>query len=87
VLLSRDTENAMKPTAIDWSDCPLVEVVPGKVGGVPILIHSRVQADAIVENYEGGETVEDIADNFDLPEDHVRQVVAFAARQKTLQLQ
>ncbi len=36
---------------MDCSDCPLVEVVPGKVSGVPILKHSRVQADSIVENY------------------------------------
>ena len=23
-------------TGIDWTDCPLVEVVPGKVSGVPM---------------------------------------------------
>ena len=22
---------------VDWSDCPLVEVIPGKVSGVPLL--------------------------------------------------
>ena len=30
---------------IDWTGCSLVEVVPGKVSGVPILKGTRVQAD------------------------------------------
>jgi uncharacterized protein (DUF433 family) len=56
-------------SVMDWSGFPLVEVVPGKVSGVPILKHSRVQADSIVENFESGSPVEEIADNFDIPED------------------
>lgn len=39
---------------MDWSDCPLVEVVPGKVSGVPILKGTRLPADTILENYEDG---------------------------------
>jgi hypothetical protein len=27
----------MATTNIDWSDCPLVEVIPGKVSGAPLL--------------------------------------------------
>ena len=68
--------------AIDWSACPLVEVVPGKVSGVPILKHSRVQADSIVENYESGSPLEEIADNFDIPDDIIRAVLSYAAKHK-----
>jgi uncharacterized protein (DUF433 family) len=39
---------------MDWSGCDLVEVVPGRVGGVPILKGSRVLADSIMQNNEGG---------------------------------
>jgi len=63
---------------MDWSGCDLVEVNPRKVSGVPILKGTRVQADAIVENYEGGSDVEEIAENFALPETVVRGVLAFA---------
>lgn len=70
--------------SIDWSDCPLVEVDPFKLGGVPILVGTRMQADSIVENYEGGSPVEEIADNFEIPEETIRLVLEYAkAKQKT----
>jgi len=47
---------------VDWTGCPLVEVNPRKVSGVPILKGTRVQADAIVENYEDGSPIEEISD-------------------------
>ena len=71
-----------KKTVVDWSDCPIVEVVPGKVSGVPILKGTRVQADSIVENYETGSPVEEIAYNFDLKPEDIRAVLAYAARQQ-----
>ncbi len=67
---------------LDWSACPLVERVPGKVGGVPILKHSRVQADSIVENFESGSPVEEISENFAIPEDTIRAVLSYAAQHK-----
>ena len=72
-----------KKTVVDWSGCPIVEVVPGKVSGVPILKGTRVQADSVVENYEGGSPVEEIAYNFDLKPEDIRTVLAYAARQRT----
>ncbi len=64
---------------MDWTGCELLEVVPGKVSGVPILKGSRVQADSIVENAESGENVDDIAYNFDLNPEDIRQVLAYAS--------
>jgi uncharacterized protein (DUF433 family) len=37
---------------IDWSDCPLVEVVPGKVSGAPLLKNTRLPVAAIIGNYD-----------------------------------
>ena len=64
---------------MDWTGCNLVEVVPGKVSGKPILKHSRVTADAVLESYELGESVEDIAYSFTLNPDDIRQVLSYAA--------
>ena len=64
---------------MDWSGCPYVEVIPGKVSGVPLVRNSRVQADAVLENHESGESVEDIAYNFDLNPDDIRAVLAYAS--------
>jgi uncharacterized protein (DUF433 family) len=65
---------------MDWSGCSVVEVVPGKVSGAPILKGTRVQADSIMENYEGGSPVEEISENFGIPAATIREVLAFAFR-------
>ena len=65
---------------MDWSGCDVVEVVPGKVSGAPILKGTRVQADTIVENYEGGSPVEEISENFGISVATIREVLAFAFR-------
>jgi len=42
----------MATPTFDWSDCPLVEVIPGKVGGAPLLKNTRLPVDAITGNYD-----------------------------------
>ena len=37
---------------VDWSDCPLVEVIPGKVSRAPLLNNTRLPVDAITGNYD-----------------------------------
>ena len=63
---------------MDWSECSQVELVPGKVSGVPILKGTRVQADAVLGNYEAGETPESIAEMFQLDLQQVRAVLNYA---------
>ena len=69
---------------MDWSGCPYVEVIPGKVSGVPLVRNSRVQADAVLENHESGESGEDIAYNFDLDPEDIRAVLAYAEPSSTI---
>ncbi len=40
---------------------------------------SRVPADQVLENHDAGESVEEIAYNFDLKPEDVRAVLAYAA--------
>jgi uncharacterized protein (DUF433 family) len=37
---------------VDWTDCPLVEIIPGKVSGAPLLKNTRLPVDAITGNYD-----------------------------------
>lgn len=67
-----------QPPVIDWSECDLVEVDPEKVSGVPILKHTRIQADSIVENFDSGSPVEEIEDNFGISPDTIRALIAYA---------
>lgn len=63
---------------MDWGGCMDVEVIPGKVSGVPLVRGSRVQADSVVESFLLGESVEAIADDYDLERDIVENVLRFA---------
>ena len=37
---------------LDWSDCPLDEVIPGRVSGAFLLKKTRLPVEAITENYD-----------------------------------
>jgi uncharacterized protein (DUF433 family) len=58
--------------------------VAGKVSGRPVLKGTRVPADALVENFESGESVEEIAYNFDLNSEDIRQVLTYASVRQRL---
>ena len=63
---------------MSWSDCPVVETIPGKVSGVPLMRNSRVPAQTVVDNFNAGVDQDEIAKIFDLSEEDVREVIAFA---------
>jgi uncharacterized protein (DUF433 family) len=67
---------------MDWSGCSVIEVVPRKVSGLPVIRGSRVPADQVLENHDAGESVEDIVYHFDLNPDDIRAVLAYAARRQ-----
>ena len=49
---------------IDWMECELIERIPGKVSGQPIVRGTRILPDAIVNSYELGESVEELREGF-----------------------
>jgi uncharacterized protein (DUF433 family) len=65
---------------MEWTDCPLVDVNPEKVIGVPILRGTRMPAEAILENYTDGLAADEIAEVFQLPAESVRGLLAYAVR-------
>jgi uncharacterized protein (DUF433 family) len=65
---------------MDWSGCDIVEVVPGKVSGVPLVRNTRVPADTVLESAELGESAEEIAFNYDLQLEDVRTLLEYVPR-------
>lgn len=63
---------------IDWSGCPLVEAKPGVQSGAPILRGTRMPANAIVDNFDHGLSVDEIAEQFELPAESVKAIVTYA---------
>ncbi len=66
---------------LDWSQCPAVESMPGKVSGAWVLKGTRMPVSAIFENIEAGANIDDIMEWFDgLDREQVKAVIEFAAR-------
>ncbi|HEY3742151.1 MAG TPA: DUF433 domain-containing protein [Bryobacteraceae bacterium] len=81
-LVAAAPESVGGPTGvIDWSQCPAVESVPGKVSGAWVLKGTRMPVSAIFENLEAGANIDDIMEWFaGLDRDQVEAVIEFAAR-------
>ena len=68
-------------SVIDWSQCPAVESVPGKVSGAWVLKDTRMPVSAIFENLEAGANIDDIMEWFaGLDRAQVQAVIEFAVR-------
>ncbi len=64
--------------ALDWSQCPAVESIPGKVSGAWVFKGTRMPVQTVFENLEAGMSVDQITDVFDVTPDEVKAVIHFA---------
>jgi uncharacterized protein (DUF433 family) len=70
-------------TEIDWTGCELVERIPGKVSGRPIVRGTRIMPEAIVSSYEHGESIANIREGFPALSVHqIEQLIQFARAQR-----
>ena len=68
-------------TALDWSRCPAVESVPGKVSRAWVFRGTRMPVSAVFENLEDGVTIDELIKLYDgLTREQVQAVLEFAAR-------
>jgi len=67
--------------ALDWSQCPAVESIPGKVSGAWVLKGTRMPVSVIFENLKAGANIDEIMEWFEgLDREQVEAVIEFAAR-------
>ena len=67
--------------ALDWSQCPAVESVPGRVSGAWVFRNSRIPVAAVFENLEDGMSIDEIVRLYDgLTREQVQAILEFAAR-------
>ena len=66
--------------ALDWSKCPAVESIPGKVGGAWVFKGTRTPVSLVFENLEAGLTLREIVEMFPVSKDEISAVLEFAAR-------
>ena len=73
---------------IDWTACELIEQIPGKVSGRPLVRGTRILPDAIVDSYDLGETIEELREGFpSLTVSQIRRLIEFAHAQRGRSLQ
>jgi uncharacterized protein (DUF433 family) len=76
-------EDEMVWTEIDWTTCELIEQIPGKVSGRPIVRGTRILPDAIVDSYDLGESIDELHEGFPaLSVEQIKRLIEFAHAQR-----
>ncbi len=64
---------------IDWTACELIEQIPGKVSGRPIVRGTRIMPEGIVNSFDMGESIEDIHEDWpSLSIAQIKRLIDFA---------
>ena len=66
--------------SLEWSQCPAVERVPGKVSGAWVFKGTRTPVAVVFENLEDGMTIDEVLEQFLVTREQVKAVLEFAAR-------
>jgi len=66
--------------SLDWSQCPAVESIPGKVSGAWVFKGTRMPVKAVFENLEAGMSVDEITEVFDVTREQIAAVLDFVAQ-------
>lgn len=65
--------------SIDWSQCPAVESIPGKVSGAWVFKDTRLPVATVIENLEDL-SVEEVMEQFDVTREQINAVLDFVAQ-------
>jgi len=64
---------------LDWSQCPAVESIPGKVSGAWVFRGTRLPVATVIENLEDL-SVEEVMEQFDVTREQIAGVLDFVAQ-------
>lgn len=65
--------------ALDWSQCPAVESIPGKVSGAWVFKGTRLPVATVIENLEDL-SINEVIEQFDVTREQVTAVLDFVAQ-------
>jgi uncharacterized protein (DUF433 family) len=67
---------------LDWSQCPAVESIPGKVSGAWVFRNTRLPVATVIENLEDL-SIEEVMEQFDVTREQITAVLDFVAQSLT----
>ena len=65
--------------ALDWSQCPVVESIPGKLSGAWVFKGTRLPVATVIENLVDL-SVEEVMEQFDVTREQITAVLEFVAQ-------
>lgn len=65
-------------SSLDWSQCPAIESVPGKVSGAWVFKGTRLPVATVIENLEDL-SLDEVIEQFDVTREEVTAVLEFVA--------
>jgi uncharacterized protein (DUF433 family) len=72
-------QEAKTMAVLDWSQCPAVESVPGKVSGAWVFRNTRLPVATVIENLEDM-SVDEVIEQFDITREQIQAVLDFVAQ-------
>jgi uncharacterized protein (DUF433 family) len=69
----------MPAAILDWSQCPAVESMPGKVSGAWVFRDTRLPVATVIENLEDL-SIEEVMEQFDVTREQIAAVLEFVAQ-------
>ena len=66
--------------SLDWSRCPAVESIPGKVSGAWVLRGTRTPVKVLFENLQAGMSIEEAIEQFPVTREQMDSLMGFVAR-------
>jgi uncharacterized protein (DUF433 family) len=64
---------------LDWSQCPAVESLPGKVSGAWVFKNTRMPVATVFENLEDM-SIDEVMEQFDVTREQIESVLEFVAQ-------
>jgi uncharacterized protein (DUF433 family) len=64
---------------LDWSQCPAVESIPGKVSGAWVFRDTRLPVATVIENLEDL-SIDEVMEQFDVTREQITAVLEFVAQ-------
>ena len=65
---------------LDWSQCPAVESIPGKVSGAWVFKGTRMPVQTVFLNLAAGMSPQEITEEFDVSLEEIQAVLHFATQ-------
>jgi uncharacterized protein (DUF433 family) len=65
---------------LDWSQCPAVESIPGKVSGAWVFKGTRMPVQIVFDNLASGMSIAEVMEAFDVTREQINAALEFVAR-------